>query len=106
MMVITPYLDTGEGRFELLKILAKKRKAIALTGEKLGHTDLIEMCIRLTENSKPVALRPYKLAHSKEKYLDKEIDRLLSEGIITPTISPWRCPCLLVPKKMIFTVYA
>ena len=106
MKEITPYLDTGEERFELLKILAKHRKAIALPGEKLGRTDLMEMSIRLTENSKPVALRPYKLAHSKEKHLDKEIDRLLSEGIITPTISPWSSPCLLVPKKMVLTVYA
>ena len=95
---LNPYVDSGEERYKLLKILAKHRKAIALPGEKLGRTDLIEMTIKLTENSKPIALRPYKMAHSKEKYLDAEIDKLLRDGIIAPTVSPWASPCLLVPK--------
>lgn len=82
----------------ILDVLAKHRNVIALEGESLGKTDLVELELKVAEKSKPIALFPYKTPHSKEQILKDEIKRLLKEGIISPSISPWAFPAILVGK--------
>ena len=58
MEELRPFVESGMAKELLLKILAKNREAIALPGETLGKTDLIEMSIKLKEGAKPIALQP------------------------------------------------
>lgn len=53
-----------------------------------------------TGNARPVASRPYRLAHYKEKFAREETQRLLDQGLIRPSRSPWSSPLVVVPKKM------
>ena len=85
-------------RAELLEVLADNRSVIALPGEPVGKTHLIELALKLSEGAKPIALMPYKIPHAKEAAVDEEIDRLLEQGIIKPTTSPWAFPVVLVTK--------
>ena len=99
MEELRPFVESGMAKELLLKILAKNREAIALPGETLGKTDLIEMSIKLKEGAKPIALQPYRVPHSREAVLKKEIQDLIEKDIIEPTVSSWSSPCLLLPKK-------
>ena len=85
-------------RAQLLELLASYRDVVALPGEPLGRTHLMELALKLQEGTKPISLAPYKIPHSKEAILDTELQRLLDEGIIQPTISPWAFPVVLVAK--------
>ena len=65
---------------------------------KLGCTDIVEHQIKLRPNAKPVSLRPYRLFPSNTSKLKAEIDFLLNEGYIEPSISEWSSPAIVLPK--------
>ena len=83
---------------EIINILSKYRDVIALPGEPYGETHLIKLALKLKEGTKPIALTPYKIPHSKEAKLDAEIEKMLREGTIAPTFSPWAFPVVIVAK--------
>lgn len=83
----------------LVTMLRKYRSAISLPHEPLGRTDLFELDLRVREGAKPIALPPYKIPHSKEPILKKEVKELLDQGVIEPARGPWSFPVILVPKQ-------
>ena len=96
---IEPYVQCeGEEKEDLVKLLSKFRDVIALPGEPLGRTHLTELSLRLVEGTKPIALAPYKIPHSKEEKLNEEIDKLIAQGSVRPSVSPWSFPVVLVNK--------
>ena len=66
--------------------------------DKPGCTDIVEHQIKLRPNAKPVLLRPYRLSQSNTSKLKAEIDSLLNEGFIEPSISEWSSPAIVLPK--------
>ena len=51
-----------------------------------------------TGDAAPFHERQYRLPLSKRKLLDQEVDRMLAEGVIVPSASPYASPICLVPK--------
>src|SRR6266498_4603940 len=90
---------TKEEQHQLNELL-KKFKDIISTDEnsKLGRTEIIKHEIKVTEN--PIKSRPYPVKDNKrEKWMKEEIERMLKEGIIKKSKSPWTSPVVLVSKK-------
>ncbi|KAK4326574.1 hypothetical protein Pmani_002888 [Petrolisthes manimaculis] len=50
------------------------------------------------QDSHPVRQPPYRLNAEKREFLRNEVQRLLKEGLIEPSLSPWASPVVLVPK--------
>jgi transposase InsO family protein len=46
----------------------------------------------------PIAQRAYRTPLTKRKIIEEEIDKMLEEGVIRPSSSPWASPVTLVPK--------
>jgi hypothetical protein len=51
-----------------------------------------------TKDHTPIALPPYRLSPTRKEILRNEINKMLSQGIIEPSITPWAAPVVLVPK--------
>lgn len=64
-----------------------------------GKTNLVEHELYLQDGVIPIKQRYYPVSPPVQRQIDQEIDRLLSEGLIEPSASPWSSPILLVPKK-------
>ena len=97
---LEPYVDCPEEHKKaVIDILSKHREAVALPGEPVGSTHLLELSLKLQEGTRPIALAPYKIPHQKQAAVDEEIEKLLKEGIICPTVSPWASPVVLVKKS-------
>ncbi len=65
--------------------------------QRLGKAMGIKM--RIETVGSPVKQQAYRLPLVKRESVAKEIERLLAEGIIRPSVSAWSSPIVLVPKK-------
>ena len=63
-----------------------------------GKTDMIEHKIELTDNT-PVRSRPFPLPYAMRENLKREIEDMLSLGIIRESNSPFASPIVIVKKK-------
>lgn len=52
-----------------------------------------------TGEAAPIAKAPYRVPHSLKSTMKTMIKDMLSKGIITPSMSPWSAPVVLVRKK-------
>ncbi|KAJ9067021.1 hypothetical protein DSO57_1039824 [Entomophthora muscae] len=52
-----------------------------------------------TSDTKPVASQFYRLPQSKEEFVQNEIIKLLKQGMIRPSKSPWASPLWLYPRR-------
>jgi len=59
----------------------------------------VEFRIDLIPGTCPVSLAPYRLSRPLQDELRKQLDDLLSKGLIRRSVSPWRAPVLFTKKK-------
>jgi len=83
---------------KLQELLLKHRKAFALENEPLGVTNLVKHEID-TGNAEPIAKPAFRTPIAHRKILQEEIRKMLDEGVIQPSKSPWAAPLFLVKKK-------
>lgn len=88
-----------EEKSSIERLCAKFPDIFYLPGDKLTTTNLYEQTITLKPNTEPVYIKPYRLPYAQHSEVKKQIEKMLSEGIIEPTRSEWSSPVLLVPKK-------
>ena len=70
-----------------------------LPGDKLSCTNAVKHSINVIPGTSPIPTKPYRLPEAQKAEIDKQIDKLLREGVIEESNSPWNSPLLVVPKK-------
>ena len=66
-----------------------------------GQTTLTEHRIE-TGTARPVKLPPHRIPHAYRGAVEKEIQEMLEEGIIEPSMSEWCSPIIPVKKDALF----
>lgn len=85
--------------FDLFRQIIKDNiDVFAKNQDDIGMINNYEHHIELTDNI-PVACRPFRTPHSKQKIIDAEIEKLKRCNIIRDSCSPYSAPCLIVYKK-------
>ena len=87
-----------EERNWLLKIIANNQNCFHLEGDKLTFTSAIKHEIK-TKDEIPVHTKSYRYPHCHKQEVKTQINELLIQKIIRPSISPWTSPVWIVPKK-------
>jgi hypothetical protein len=59
----------------------------------------IGFCIDLIPGTQPISIAPYLLAQPFQEELKKQLDDLLSKGLIQKSVSKWGAPVLFTAKK-------
>ncbi|KAK1681098.1 hypothetical protein QYE76_041946 [Lolium multiflorum] len=59
----------------------------------------IEFIIELIPGTAPIAQRPYRMNPQELIELKKQLDDMLSKGLIRPSASPWGSPVIFVDKR-------
>lgn len=83
---------------ELRRLLARHVSAFSVNG-RIGETNLIEHSIELMEGAQPVVepLRRRPLKHRQE--CERQVAKMLQDGIIEHSSSPWAAAYVVVKKK-------
>ena len=84
-------------RKELYNLLLKYVSVFSWDG-KPGRTNVIKHRIK-TGNATAISKKPYRTSIAEQETIKKEIDKMLEEGIIKHSSSPWASPVVLVRKK-------
>ena len=82
----------------LSELLKDNANIFSLEGEKLTETSVIEHHIR-TVNEIPINAKTYRYPKVHNDEVNKQLKKLLDEGIIRHSQSPWCSPLWVVPKK-------
>ena len=64
----------------------------------LGHTTVVEHRID-TGDSTPIRQYPRRLPHHYRAEVDRQVNEMLSQGVVQHSNSPWASPIVLVKKK-------
>lgn len=83
---------------KLENLIANYSDIFALTDEPPTVNNFYKQSINLNDNS-PVYIPNYKTIHSQNIEIESQVNKMLQENIIEPSISSYNSPILLVPKK-------
>lgn len=83
---------------QLLRLLYKYIDVFSVDDDDLGLTTLIKHKI-VPKSEEVVYRRQYRHSEEQHKRIDEEVDRLLKNGVIRESMSPFNSPVLMVPKK-------
>lgn len=88
-------VEQKERLFELLK---KYKHLFARDESELGQTSLTKHYID-TGDVRPIRQRDYRRGPAQEKIIREEVEKMLHNGVIQKSSSPWASPVVLVKKK-------
>ena len=95
--------DSKEGlsesdKLQLKALLIEYQELFIKPGERLPGTDLIMHTIE-TGDAPPIRQRARRVPIHQKAELEKELYKMMEEGIIEPGTGPWASPLVLVRKK-------
>jgi hypothetical protein len=70
----------------------------ALSSDHLSTNNFYKQEIRLSDNI-PVHIKNYRIPHNQKTVINTQVNDMLQQNVIEPSISPYNSPTLLVPKK-------
>src|SRR5579862_4867602 len=76
---------------KLRELIGKYKDICMVEGMKLGKTNIVKHKID-TGNHKPIAQKPYTANDEKRGVIKKEVEKMLEDGIIKESHSPWASP--------------
>ena len=82
----------------LTNLISSYSDIFASPNGELGRTDRIKHTID-TGDARPIRQAPRRLSPCRRELVEQEIDKMLAQGIIETSDSPWAAPIVLVSKK-------
>jgi len=72
-----------------------------LPGDKLTFTTAAEHAIPIPtiDTTRGINSKPHMIREVHRKEVRRQRDKILPDGIIEPSTSPWNSPILVIPKK-------
>ena len=83
---------------ELMKMLIKYRNAFSLRDE-IGECPNLEADIKVIDDS-PFFVRPFPISESDKPFMDDQMERLVSLGILSKNSTSHTSPVMLITRKL------
>jgi len=93
------HLNTEERKL-LFQTCSAYQDIFYLPGDRLSSTDAAQHTITVETGTEPINTRPYRLPETQKVEVGKQVKKLLQEGTIEESSSPWNSPILVVPKRI------
>ena len=89
---------TAVEKKECKELISEYKDCFAVNKQDIGHTTLAKHEIRLQRNA-PIQRTYRKIPYGLEKQVDEEVNKLLEDGMIRESNSPWNSPLVMVKKR-------
>ena len=89
---------TSEQKQRITDLFRKHREVFPSKNRKLGDCAGVEHEID-TGDAKPVKRAPYRTSYAERTIIQHQVDEMVKDGIVQPSVSPWSFPVVLVKKK-------
>lgn len=96
-LIRTSHMNEEE-RDEILKLINKFPDIFHHADQKLSFTNKVKHEIK-TKDEIPIHVKTYRFPHYHKTEVNTQINKMLKDGIIRPSQSPWSSPIWIVPKK-------
>jgi len=93
----TDHLNIEEEE-RLRDLCAEHLDIFYIDGDRLTFTNEIKHQID-TGNARPIATKSYRYPVVHKEEVKKQVNKMLDDNIIRPSVSPWSAPVWVVPKK-------
>ena len=90
--------EIDENRIELLDLIHRYRHLFAVSMNELSKAKGIEHKFELTDY-KPINKAPYRTSAKEKEIIKTQVNEMLDQGVIRPSISDYASPVVLVKKK-------
>ena len=87
-----------EQQVQVAKLLNKYSEVFSKSDGDIGRTSIIKHRIP-TGDAQPIQQRPQRVPVHMNKEIDRQLDNMLKENVITPSTSPWASSIVMVKKK-------
>jgi hypothetical protein len=94
---LSPQLSPSQ-RDDVMRTIQEFPLCFPTPNRPLGKTPLLTHSINLKPGQKPIHCAPFHKSYTERLEMQKAIDKMLKEGLITESTSPWSAPVLLVKK--------
>lgn len=85
-------------RLELKKLCYQYNDIFALKNDTMTVNNFYKQKLRIKDDT-PVFIKNYRLPYSQREEVKKQVNKLLTDGLIEPSQSSYNSPIILVPKK-------
>lgn len=89
----------NEEKINLLKMIADYEDIFFIEGQQLTFTSVVKHKITTSDES-PIHTKSYRYPFCHKAEVQRQISKMLDQGIIRPSSSPWTSPVWIVPKKL------
>ena len=89
---------SSEEQEQLHQLLEQNRDVFAFNSKQLGRMGIVQHVIDMG-GSLPIRQRPYRVGPATQKEINSQIEEMLANDVIQPSVSPWASPVVLVTKK-------
>lgn len=83
---------------EILELCTEFSDIFAMPDDQMSVNNFYEQKIR-TKDNEPVYVKNYRLPHTQKQEINSQVQKLLSNDLIEPSVSSYNSPLILVPKK-------
>ena len=83
----------------LANLLRRYGEVFSKDSGDIGRTSLVEHSIPVVEGTRPIRQPPHRLGPHKEAEAERQVQDLLTKGLIEPSSGAWSAPVVLVRKK-------
>lgn len=97
-LIRTEHLN-GEEKEAIIELCQEYNDVLQKPKQPLSFTNIIKHHIR-TKDEEPCHSKIYRYPKIHKEEITRQIQQMLEEGIIRPSISPWSSPVWIVPKKL------
>ena len=88
-------------REEIHKLMRKFEPILATSFEDIKGSNLRHQHAIDTGDHRPIKINPYPMTAFKKEWVDREVEEMLRNGIISRSNSPWSFPIVVVAKKTV-----